>query len=351
MQKKFAPTQDTRERYEAFWRGEIADRPLVQVTAPRAGAVRAPAPRNVEDFLDPDTALGRMEQDVAATCYAGDAFPLVFPVSPRLVAIQAAYLGGAYNIESGTAWCEPTISDWDTRPPLSVDPDNVWWRRSQRIIEQGARRFDGRIAVGIPDLQGGGQILDLLRGTAELAMDLIEHPDEVRKALEEVDETWLRYWQTCNDLILPHQDGYVDWLRVWSDRPAVTVECDLCCMISPTMFSEFFLPSLRRQTEWIERTIYHLDGEGAIRHLDALLELESLDGIQWVPGAGAKPMIEWVPLLKRIRERGKLVVAKCRPEEVMPILEALRPEGVRLGTGCATPDAADALVEAVAARF
>jgi hypothetical protein len=30
----------------------------------------------------------------------------------------------------------------------------------------------------------------------------------------------------------------------------------------------------------VERTIYHLDGPDAIRHLDALLELPALDGIQ-----------------------------------------------------------------------
>ena len=351
MRWNFPIPEDIRERYEAFWNGEIVDRPLLQVTAPRGDGVRTPSAQNTEEFLDPDTALGRMEQVVAATHYAGDAFPLAFPVSPRLVAIQAAYLGGAYNIESGTAWCEPTISDWETRAPVAVDPDNVWWRRSQRIIEEGAKRFEKRIAVGIPDLQGGGQILDLLRGTEALAMDLVDRPDDARAALEEIDESWLHYWQACNDLILRRQDGYVDWLRVWSDRPAVTVECDLCCMISPAMFNECFLPSLRRQTQWIERTIYHLDGEGAIRHLDALLELELLDGIQWVPGAGAKPMREWVPLLKRIRDGGKLVVAKCGAEEVTPILEALGPEGVLLQTGCETPDAADALVDAVAARF
>jgi len=341
----------TRERYEAFWHGEIVDRPLIQVTAPRPDGVRPPLPQDADEFLDQNVALPRMEQAVAATYYTGDAFPLAFPVSPSLVAIQAAYLGGEYKVASGTAWCDPTISDWDMRPPLAVGPDNIWWRRSQRILEEGAKRFEGNIAVGIPDLQGGGQILDLLRGTEALALDLVERPGEVKTALQEIDEAWLHYWKACNDLILPRQDGYVDWLRAWSDRPMVTVECDLCCMISPTMFNEFFLPGLRRQTQWVKRTIYHLDGSGAIRHLDALLELETLDGIQWVPGAGAKPMCEWIPLLKRIQDGGKLLVVACRADEVVPLLDALRPEGVLLQTRCKTPDAADALVDAVAARF
>ncbi|MDP6778422.1 MAG: hypothetical protein QGI83_16830 [Candidatus Latescibacteria bacterium] len=199
--------------------------------------------------------------------------------------------------------------------------------------------------MGIPDLQGGGQILDLLRGTERLAVDLIEGPETVKQALEEVDASWFQYWEACNCLILRYQDGYVDWLGVWSDTPAVTIECDFCIMISPAMFQELFLPGLKRQTKAVGRTIYHLDGEGATRHLDALLELDTLDGIQWVPGAGAKPMGEWIPLLKRIRDGGKLVVASCAPSEVQPILSALHPEGVLLSTRCNSTEEAEDLVK------
>ena len=130
--------------------------------------------------------------------------------------------------------------------------------------------------MGIPDLQGGGQILDLLRGTEQLCVDLIENSEMVKRAMKEIDDTWLYYWKTCNQCILDYQDGYCDWLRVWSDEPAVTVECDYSVMISTDMFEEFFLPSIEKQTQWVQRTIYHLDGEGAIRHLDSLLELMCL---------------------------------------------------------------------------
>ena len=37
------------------------------------------------------------------------------------------------------------------------------------------------------------------------------------------------------------------------------------------------VPALDQQTRWVERTVYHLDGPGAIRHLDALLSLPELD--------------------------------------------------------------------------
>ena len=37
-----------------------------------------------------------------------------------------------------------------------------------------------------------------------------------------------------------------------------------------------------------------------------LLSLENLHGIQWIPGDGQPPPEAWLPLLRRIREAGKL---------------------------------------------
>ena len=116
------------------------------------------------------------------------------------------------------------------------------------------------------------------------------------------------------------------------------------------MFKGFFLPSIEKQTKLVERTIYHLDGEGAIPHLDALLSLNTLNGIQWVPGAGAKPMCEWIPLLQRIQDSGKLLVLGCKPSEVEILFSTLRPEGVFLRTRTKTLEEADALVEYVSKK-
>jgi len=119
-------------------------------------------------------------------------------------------------------------------------------------------------------------------------------------------------------------------------------------MISAGMFTTSFLPSLLRQTSWVERTIYHLDGAGAIRHLDALLAIEKLTGIQWVPGAGAAPMRTWAPLLKRIQDAGKRLVIACQAEELEELVAALQPRGLCLSTSTRTPEEAEALVRLVA---
>jgi hypothetical protein len=64
----------------------------------------------------------------------------------------------------------------------------------------------------------------------------------------------------------------------------------------------------------MDYAFYHLDGKGQIPHLDLLLSLPRLRGIQWVPGDGNPPPEHWLPLLKRIRDGGKLCQVTVSPQ-------------------------------------
>ena len=83
-------------------------------------------------------------------------------------------------------------------------------------------------------------------------------------------------------------------------------QSDFSYMISPKMFERFVLPDLAACFERMDHAFYHLDGKGQIPHLDMLLSLKDLAGIQWIPGAGQPQASKWLSLLKRIRDGGKL---------------------------------------------
>jgi hypothetical protein len=350
-----------RERYEAWWQGEIVDRAVIQVIAPRKPVKPGEGLSYFEEagqlsqrelfewFTDPEQVIPRLERRIEATYWGGEAFPLAFPVSVRLVAILAAYLGCPYWVFPGgnTGWADPVIEDWAEQPELAFDPDNQWWRLSKGLLEAAARRAEGRYYVGVPDLNGPGEIVARLRGTEELAMDLIDRPHAAKAAVRKVNRSWLRYWEACHGIIHQCIGGYVHWMGIWSESPSTDLQCDFSIMISPEMFEEFFLSAIEQQTEWVGRTIYHLDGPGAVRHLDALLALPQLNGIQWIPGAGAPPVSEWIPLMRRIQAAGKLLVLYCENWEVEKLLAELRPEGVLLSTLCGSMEEAEALLKNV----
>ena len=342
--------EQARERIGAWWQGEVIDRAVIQVTAPKAGstyvAPAIPDDRLLEWSTDPDCVIPRLEQAVAATYWGGEAVPVMFPVSISLVAIPAAYLGCPYTIVpiSYSGWASPIITDWATRRKLTFDPQNKWWLLSRQLLQAASQRAPGRYCVGLPDLNGPGELAALLRGPDRLAIDLLEQPDAVKAALVEANAAWLRYWEASIGTIHQWQGGYVHWMGIWSDVPSTDLQCDFSCMISPAMFQEFFLPGLDQQAAWVSRTIYHLDGPNAIRHLDLLLALPHLTGIQWVPGAGALPMSRWIRLLRRIQAGGKLLVAECEPWEVEVLLGELEPEGLLVKTHCASESEARELL-------
>jgi hypothetical protein len=348
--------QQAQERIEAWWHGQVMDRAVVQVTAPKAGRKgkgaalgpdSVPPDELLDWFTDPVRVISRLEKQVETTYWGGEALPVLFPVSISLVAITAAYLGCPYKVVpvSYSGWASPIIEDWEKRPDLAFDPYNQWWLRSKALLTAAAQRAPGRYYVGVPDLNGPGEILARLRDAEQLAVDLLDHPEQVRPALDGINAAWLRYWEAAVGLIHQWVGGYLYWMRIWSDLPSIDLQCDFSCMISPAMFERFFLPALEQQTRWVQRTIYHLDGPGAIRHLDLLLSLPQLDGIQWVPGAGAAPMSKWVRLLRRIQAKGKLLVLSCEPWEVETLLTELEPEGLLLSTHCDSEEDAKALLQ------
>ena len=57
----------------------------------------------------------------------------------------------------------------------------------------------------------------------------------------------------------------------------------------------------------MDHTIYHLDGAGALKHLPRILEIERIDCIQWIQGAGKPLPSQWIELLQRIQAAGKSV--------------------------------------------
>ncbi len=105
------------------------------------------------------------------------------------------------------------------------------------------------------------------------------------------------------------------------------LQCDFCYMISPAMFARFVLPELESCCNFLENAFYHLDGVGALPHLDMLLGIESLVGIQWVPGAGQSGPQDWLDVLGRIRGAGKLCQVSVSPEGALKISRELGGKG------------------------
>ena len=68
----------------------------------------------------------------------------------------------------------------------------------------------------------------------------------------------------------------------------------------------FVLPELKASANRLENAFYHLDGPGQLPHLDLLLQVDSIKGIQWIPGDGAPDVSHWQDVYRSIFQAGKL---------------------------------------------
>jgi len=298
----------TERNWSAWWEHELP-RPLVMIhgKAPTPGK-RLP---HVEPFLAnypmdmaADEILDLVQPNFEATRWYGDAWPKWWiNFGPGII---AGFIGSAVHAVPRTVWFEPLAqrSIADVRPVY--DADNVWWQRVLAVTKAAVGRFGRAVSISHTDLGGNLDIVASLRGTEQLLYDLYDAPQEVERLVKAVTPLWLRYYRELEQIIARLGRGTTPWATIWSAKRCYMLQCDFSYMISPAMFERFVLPDLAACCDYLDHGFYHLDGKGQLPHLDMMLSLERLRGIQWIPGAGAPPPQRWLDVLKHIKDAGKL---------------------------------------------
>jgi hypothetical protein len=102
-------------------------------------------------------------------------------------------------------------------------------------------------------------------------------------------------------------------------------------LISPEQYEEFGFPILQKEVRTMTHNIFHMDGSGVAKNLDLFLQVPEINAIQWVQGVGDdEPIMQWVPLIRKIQAAGKGLVIDLKVEELQPFMDAVRPEGIFL---------------------
>jgi len=128
--------------------------------------------------------------------------------------------------------------------------------------------------------------------------------------------------------------GYGDtcsWLEAMAEGRMEPIECDFSVMLSPDMFAEFVLPDLRRQTEYFDYSLYHLDGACQMRFFDLLKTLPKLNGFQWNPLESNGSPVLWLDAFREIRKHNFSLYVICENvDEAVQITRELGPDGLLL---------------------
>jgi len=245
------------------------------------------------------------------------------------------YLGCEPGFSPETVWFKPCWKDLDSldeAPPIQFDQENPWWQVTLATLRASRELARGRYFVGCPDLVENVDILAAMREPQMLMMDMLDDPETVRTRLREITDIWMQVYQEIYDSIRePDGSSTFGAFRLWAPGKVAKIQCDSSAMFSPPLFRELACPEFRRQCEWLDYSIYHLDGTQAVCHLDALLEIDALDAIEWTPQAGIEGGTHprWFPMYRKILESGKsLQVIHSDSSGIDPLLNAVGTEGI-----------------------
>lgn len=336
---RFQPEWDTiQTRLEALWQREIVDRCCIVLMPPKekrpdpypppedAGALR-------EYWLDSGQILARNIGRWENTVFMGDAFPCAFPnYGP---AGHAKYFQGAkWEYTKDSMWIHPSIEDLETQTPV-YDPNSAALLAELDSVRGMAQGAGEDFLVGMLDNCGMLDALAGLRGNAQLLVDLIERPEAVERALKAILAGWMDAQTRFFELVKDNNFGGSShpWMYTWSPGRHAQLQVDFAAMISPAMYERFALPELQAICDFLDHSLYHLDGMEQICHLDLILSVERLDGIQWTHVNGQPGPLKFLPELQRIQAAGKMLILMPPKQEVRPLLEGLSSKGLQMIVG------------------
>lgn len=341
--------EKSRERHDAWWSGEVIDRVLLQVFAPKPGAPDRPMPAHdspEQRFLDTDYRIRLLEWELERTYYAGDAFPyLDTHIGPGTL---STYLGAKPEFTDRTAWYHPCVDDIPSATPPVFDENNEYWQVSLSMAREGVKRLDGRALVSFPDLIENLDTISSLFGNHQLLFALMDHPEKVHEFQRAILPLYLEYHRRLYEIIKDEVGGSCfSAFHIYGKGRMAKLQCDFSAMISAQMFEDFVVPYMELQCQMLDRTVYHWDGVCALQHEGPLLSMPSLQAIQWTPGAGQPGYGDkvWYPIYKRARAAGKsLLLLGVTPQEAQDLVEEFGPEGLNILVGVGSPEEADDLV-------
>jgi len=324
-------------RMDAFWHGELVDRPVCTMGVAKPARERLPEPpshhaTSAERWQDAEYQAELHRVRIANTVFLGDALPVAMPnLGPE---IFASFYGCPIHFgDVGTSWTDPILEEWGDADDLTLDWQSPYLQKMEELTDVFIERGRGLWITGMTDWHPGGDAVAALRDPQRLAVDLITNPDDVQRLLVRLEKDYWRVYEHFYQRLRAAGLPITSWIPLVHEGRYYIPQNDFSCMISPGMFAEFFLDGIRRECQHLDRSIYHLDGPAALRHLDALLAIPELHAIQWVYGAGNEGYERWVPVYRRIQQAGKGMQVSVAFDEVPQVIETLDPHGVYLSVG------------------
>ena len=291
-----------------------------------------PAPQPYRDlnqrWFDPVWRAEYLDWYVAHSSMMADMLPVAnTQLGPGSL---AAILGGVFEGGEDTIWIHP---DPNYSDDIKFDSNHPNWLLHKELLKACKAKAQGHYYVGMPDLMEGLDVLAAIKGTDKVLLDTVMQPEVLEHQMQQINDIYFRVFDELYDIIREGDEMAFCYFSSWAPGKMSKLQSDISTMISVDDYRRFVQPFIREQCQKINYTLYHLDGVGAMHHLDALLEIKELNAIQWTPGVGEPQggSPKWYDLYRKIIAGGKSIMA-CwvTLDELRPLLDNIGGEGVHI---------------------
>lgn len=268
--------------------------------------------KDMEDkYQNPQRIVDRYRYFCQTHAFLGESFPnLNIDFGPGSL---ASYLGSEIGFKEDTVWFNKCLDGWDGVPRLTFDPENKWFKKHLQLAKDCQALAGDDFYVDMPDLMENIDVLASLRGAQDILFDLLDEPEMIGERIQEVTDIYYEYYDRFYDVIKDEEGGNAYTVfQIWGPGRTVKLQCDFSAMMSPEDFRKYIQPSLRSQSENVDHVLYHLDGPAAIKHMDALMEIDGIDALQWTSGdAGPDGTLpDWDVIYDKAIAAGKSIWVK-----------------------------------------
>lgn len=300
---------ETKEKWANYWKHQNTGRPLMCVVArkPEVEVLSDGTPveggyldqicqgkyynlpeelrwKDMEDkYQNAERIVARYHQFCQTHEFLGESFPnLNIDFGPGSL---ASYLGSDIGFKEDTVWFIPCFDSWEDVPKMVFNPENEWFLKHIKLAKECRDLAGDAFYVDMPDLMENIDTLASLRGAQNTLYDLLDDSETVGERVHEVTDLYYDYYDKFYDIIKDSEGGNAYTVfQIWGPGRTVKLQCDFSAMMAPDEFRQYIQPSLDEQSRKADQVLYHLDGPDAIKHMDALMEIEGIDALQWTSG-------------------------------------------------------------------
>lgn len=322
------------KRIYAWYEQEIIDRPPIRFSAHNAEFAVSPHlkktwPSLKDRWFDVEYQVDMFIDSVKGRTFYAESFPVYWPnLGPE---VYSAFHGSELEYMEVTSYSIPLVKEWEDVSKIKFDWNNPYLKKMDELMLMSLEKCPGKFMTGYTDLHPGIDCVAAFRDPVQLCLDLLINPDEVKNILKLANQHFLDVYDHYDAMLKRHNHPSITWMGLPSNGKMHIPSADFSAMISDELFEEFVLPVIQEEVKLMTHNVFHLDGKGVARHIDHILAMPEINGIQWVQGMGDDlPIMQWIPFIKKIQAAGKSLVIDLQLSELEDFISAMDRKGLLL---------------------